>query len=109
MTNQATVEHFYGNGIDARLGCDAEMCMLDIAVDRELLDDARPQIRLEVLLQPADPKSGVPYGLPLKLLNETVQLRFSRSRQRAHGRSWLPGIPPAVAPNCYYRILTDGR
>jgi hypothetical protein len=109
MITPPVVKHFYGPGVDAHLRCDAEACTLDIAVDCDLLDQEQPQVRLKVLLQPTDPNSGLPYGGPLNLFKETVQLRASRPQQRAHGRSWLTGVAPQVAQNCYYRIITDGE
>lgn len=107
MTTNATSEHFSAPGIDAHLRCDDRSCTFDISVERELVDVDKPKIRLEVLLQPTEPSSGLPYGIPLKLLNEAVDLNCSPPRQRAHGRTWLPGIAPDVAAQCYYRVVIE--
>jgi len=108
MITNSTAEHFYGPGVDAHLRCDDQTCTFDISVERELVDVDQPKVRLEVLLQPTEPSSALPYGIPLKLLNETVDLNCSSHRQRAHGRTWLSGIAPDVAAQCYYRVVVEG-
>jgi hypothetical protein len=101
---QIVDECFWGPGIDARLRCDGQSCILDVTIDGRLVDPDRPPATLEVLMQPVDRATGRPRGSPARLLRERLRLVYIRDKGHAAGRSWLPGIEPSLARDCYYRI-----
>ena len=98
-------QSYFGSGIEGTLRCHGDRyCTFDLHVDGRLAGRDRPRVKLDVLLQPCGATSWPPRGGPLCLLHESVQLVYSQHADQAIGRSWLPGVDPATAPRCYYRV-----
>ncbi len=97
-------EFFHGPGIEALLRCGDDGCTLDVSLCGSLIDRQRPHAILEVFLQPLDDHTRLPRGWPVSLLHQPLDLVYLPRPDRAVGRSRLPGVQPALAPNCYYRV-----
>lgn len=105
------LEQFHDpSGVEAQLRChEGRFCTLDVSLPWSVREGPRPAAVLEVLWQPREAGTGLPRGVPLRLLREPLRLVPMPGQRRAIGRSRLPGVKPTLAPDCYYRIRSGGE